>query len=188
MSMKIGLAAGHSGRTEGERLWEYRLCRRAEVALTRSLQGCRHEVISPMGSMYDMVNDVALREKIGWFNRNKVDIAVELHINAGGGEYSTVIYEDDSVDGKRLAQCISTQLIWLKNFAKWTSIGARPQSYFNRSLAFLRDTKMPAVIVEPGFKDNNAQRAFFDTQTSAIVYAELVHIGIESYGAGRANE
>ena len=46
----------------------------------------------------------------------------------------------------------------------WKTIGAKPQSNFHRSLAFLNDSRMPAVISEPTFKDNDIQRSWTASQ------------------------
>ena len=74
--------------------------------------------------------------KIEFFNQHRVDLAVELHLNAGGGDYSTAIYWDhedgrSSGGGSRLASALCTQL---RTAFPWRSIGAQPQSYFRRLL------------------------------------------------------
>jgi len=184
--MKIGIAAGHSKNTEGERLWEHCLCHRIGEALVEPLTSCGHTVITPLGSVYEKTNDDALRAKIKLFNCRKVDVAVELHINAGGGRYATCLYHRASAQGRELAQRTVRPLASLKAFSEWTSIGARTQDSMGRQLAFLNQTTMPAVIIEPGFKDFLGQRAFFDSQSAPVILAELIHIGLEMYGAGRA--
>ena len=63
----------------------------------------------------------------------------------------------------------------------WRSIGARAQSYFQRSLAFLNSTHMPAVIIEPAFKDKDEQRTWAESQAGPVQYAALVFAGIQRY-------
>ena len=88
--MKIGIAAGHSMNTDNpERRFEWQCCFEAELRLSRLLQAEGHEVVRPPRDLFQLENDAALLAKIDLFNTADVDVAVELHLNAGGGDYST---------------------------------------------------------------------------------------------------
>ena len=124
----------------------------------------------------------------------ELDVALELHLHGGGGDYSTAIYWDNkgakSSAGKTLADDICAQF---QAGLSWHTIGAKPQSYFQRSLAFLNDTRMPAVIIEPAFKDNDIQPRG-QPHRPAPYSTPLVFAGIQRYAMrweghnGRATE
>ena len=181
--MKIGLASGHSRNTDiPQRLFEWERCAVAETPLFQLLAAAGHDVVQLHNQTYDLENDPALKSKIRLFNVAEVDMAFELHLNAGGGDYSTAIYWDHdgafSGAGKQIAEDLCAQF---QAGLPWRTIGAQPQSYFHRSLAFLNDTYMPAVIVEPAFKDNDEQRSWAASQAGPVQYAALVFAGIQRY-------
>ena len=182
--MKIGVAAGHSRNTDiPQRFFEWERCAEAETVLVQLLTASGHDVARRTCELYDLENDPALQAKIQLFNEADVDVAVELHLNGGGGDYSTAIYWDHnggghSRAGKRIAEDITEQF---RVGLPWQTIGARPQSYFHRSLAFLNYSRMPAVIIEPAFKDNDEQRTWASSKAGPVQYAALVFGGIQRY-------
>ena len=184
--MRLGIASGHSANTEGERLWEWRRCRAVEQCLVDLLRQAGHEVVLPTQAIYQLDNDSALWRKIRFFNERRVDIAIELHLNAGRGDYSTCLYWDDeegyfSEQGKQLAVEIAEQF---KTAFPWRALGAKGQTYFERALAFLHKTNMPATITECAFKDDPSQRAYMETKQGAVLYATSVFQGICRYADG----
>ena len=182
--MKIGVASGHNRNTDiPQRLFEWERCAEAETVLVQLLAAAGHAVVQPDDQIYDLKNNPALKFKIQLFNEADVDIALELHLNGGGGDYSTAIFWDHeggghSGAGKRIAEDTCGQF---QVGLPWKNIGAKPQSYFHRSLAFLNDSHMPAVIVDPAFKDNDEQRAWSASQAGPVQYAALVFAGIQRY-------
>ena len=113
-------------------------------------------MIQPSREIYDLDNNASLRSKIQLFNESEVEIALELHLNGGGGDYSTAIFWNDPETAAFSDRGCQIAIAICEQFAAglpWKSIGARAQSYFQRSLAFLNRTTMPAVIIEPAFKD-----------------------------------
>ncbi|MFC1526771.1 N-acetylmuramoyl-L-alanine amidase [Candidatus Latescibacterota bacterium] len=174
--MRIGLAAGHSARTEGERLWEWKRCRKVQSRLGELLVYGGHHPVVPPRELYQLDNDAALAAKIAYFNQRRVEVAVELHLNAGGGQYSTCLYWSDGEDhhsepGKELAGHVARQLALA---FPWRSIGPRSQGHMGRQLAFLGETTMPAVIVEPAFVDDPEQRAYLERLCGPVLYATAV--------------
>ena len=182
--MKIGVASGHSRNTNiPKRLFEWERCAEAETVLSQLLAAAGHGVVQPEDQIYDLENNLALRSKIQCFNEAAIDLAIELHLNGGGGDYSTAIYWDHdggghSGAGKRIAEDLCGQF---QAGLPWKTIGAKPQSYFQRSLAFLNDSRMPAVIIEPAFKDNDIQRSWAASQAGPVQYAALVFAAIQRY-------
>ena len=86
-----------------------------------------------------------------------------------------------SEKGKKCAEEICKEFRVLP----WRTIGAKPQSYFDRTLYFLNNCHAPAVIVEPSFKDLPKQRAFMETPTGQALYATSVYQALEVYRRGQ---
>lgn len=177
--MSIAVYAGHSQATEGSRHYEWERCAAAAYTLIDLCARARFDPIPLPPDIYTADNNTALRRKVQHTNDHRATLAVELHLNAGGGNYSTAIYWDNgegvaSGAGERLAAAICKQFQSLP----WRTVGAQPQSYFNRSLYFLNETNCPAVIVEIGFKDNPEHLAYIDPPSGAVDYAARVYAGI----------
>ena len=145
-----------------------------------------HDLVCIPFHLYEQPSDEALHAKIHFFNNDPVDIAIELHLNAGGGDYSTAICWDTrdgriSEKGSRLAAAICHQM---EAVYPWRCIGAQGQSYFGRKLAFLQRIQAPSVLVEPGFMSHPFQRAVFESDVGIIQYATAVFNGVARYGEG----
>ena len=183
---RFGIAAGHSSRSTGERRFEWERCRAVQERLGDLLIRSGHSIVCPPQSIYDLRNDQALAHKIRLFNEKHVDVALELHLNAGGGDYSTAIYWDSpkrhSVPGRQLADGICTQL---GLFLPWRTIGARGKTHFrnadgrSRPMGFLTKTKATSVIVEAAFKDVPEHREWIQSKGFAAEYAALVFLAIQ---------
>ena len=183
--MRIGIAAGHSRDATPEQIWENGRCRLVVVELQRLLDAAGFDCYCTPEELYGLPNDEALLRKIDFLNTTQCELAVELHLNAGGGNYSTALYwgkEDaGSEAGHRLAVAINDQF---ELTLPWRSIGPRTQYQMGRSLAFLNKTTMTSVIPEPGFKDHEEQRAFFNSARGVVLYATTVFQGICRYCDG----
>lgn len=177
--MRIGIAAGHSERCKGEMLWEHERCREAAWELECLLiMGSDYEVISSR-PFWQRPNATALKAKVGRFNTEKADLAIELHLNAGGGDYSLVLHHRTSTAGARLAMCVSTQF---KAAFPWRQMPADSgHGFTGRKLAFLTNTHMPAIITEPGFMDCPEHRELMESPAFPARYAAAVYLGIERY-------
>ena len=136
--LSVGLIAGHSDQGPAERVWEHERCKEAAASLATLLTTAGYTCLTVSPDIYSLDNDAALIEKIRFVNERRVDMALELHLNAGGGDYSTCLYWDDeegyfSEQGKQLAVEIAAQF---NTAFPWRCIGARGQTYFERKLAF----------------------------------------------------
>ena len=161
--IKLGLCAGHSrvslGATKGaerEHVWADQV-----VGVVRDILGegdnVPIQVYEPLGS-YGLAYPGTLQDRIEFFNRSGVDFVVSVHFNSVARQvkgYSTSIYWDKpgdptrySVMGKGLAATMEAQVA---KVLPVRTIGARPQSYLGRDLGLLRETSMPATILEPLF-------------------------------------
>src|SRR5690606_187652 len=80
----------------------------------------------------------------------KADIYVSIHYNAGGGQGVETYHYPGSSKGRRLAQCIHGFVI------KGTS--QKNRGVKSANFHVLRETKMPAVLIEFGFMDDPGLR------------------------------
>ncbi len=86
-------------------------------------------------------------------NAWEADIFVSIHVNAGGGRGAETYCYNRGGRGERLAHCIQNQLV--------AAIQPIDQGYRDRGVyehstfCVLRNTNMPAVLVETGFIDSD---------------------------------
>lgn len=157
--MKICISIGHgksksggydSGAVGGG-YHEYRLAREIGRYTKDALASynCVATVINYDGNM-------CLAERINYANKNSYDLAIEIHLNAGGGTGSEVYYKKGNTQGKKLAGAIS------KNIATTFDIrnrGAKTKvsngfDYFG----FVREIKYQSLLVETVFIDTKSDR------------------------------
>jgi N-acetylmuramoyl-L-alanine amidase len=103
-------------------------------------------IIMYRGSSYTgMVNDV---------NATNADFAIELHCNSVANssvQGAETLYWHKSKRSKELAQKLQTPIV---NLLGENNRGIKPITPDDRGAAFLRQTKMPSVILEPFFISN----------------------------------
>lgn len=109
----------------------------------------RHDVITLMSRSKDENDD--LNELCVDCNKFKPDLAVSIHLNAGGGDGAEVFYSIVGGLGKELAQNILDEIVALDQQSRGikTRKGSNGLDYY----AFIRETVAPAVIVECAFLD-----------------------------------
>ena len=118
---------------------------------------------------YTRVNDVydSPYEKAAIANRSEADVFISLHRNAmpvpgSASGMQTLVYKKNSVAGQ-LAENIQKEL---------TKIGWKDLGVIDRpGLVVLKNTKMPAVLIEAGFIDNPLDNTFFDEKLAATADA-----------------
>ncbi|MFD1423468.1 N-acetylmuramoyl-L-alanine amidase family protein [Laceyella sediminis] len=91
--------------------------------------------------------DVPLSARTSLANRDNAHLFISCHYNAGGGEGAETYYFSGSRRGKRAAELIHNQV--LKSGIYRRNRGVKTANFF-----VLRETKMPAVLVEYGFMDD----------------------------------
>lgn len=103
------------------------------------------------------------------------DIFVSLHLNShdeAPAEGSSAYYFGTSREGEALADSIQHRLVLL---------GARDCRTHARSFSVLRETKMPAVMVEPAFITNPDEAKRLEDPDHLTALADAIAQGIKDY-------
>lgn len=103
------------------------------------------------------------------------DAFVSLHLNAhheGAAGGASTYYFTDSRSGEMLADSIQSALVRL---------GVKDCRSHGRSYPILRETRMPAVLVEPLFITNPVEEKMLEDPEFRAALADAIADGIESY-------
>lgn len=90
--------------------------------------------------------DTPLSTRTNRANAAKADIYVSIHYNAGGGSGVETYHYPSSAKGRKLAQCIHEYVI--------QGTPQKNRGIKTANFHVLRETKMPAVLIEYGFMDD----------------------------------
>lgn len=157
--MNIAISIGHgksksggydSGATSGG-YHEFKIARQIGKYAVQELKnyGCTATLIN-----YDA--DLYLYNRISKINSGKYDLALEIHLNAGGGTGSEVYYKVGNTQGKKLAGAIS------KSIANKFGIkdrGAKVKVQNNNDyFGFVREVKCQSLLVETVFIDSTDRK------------------------------
>ena len=177
---KLALSAGHGKYTAGKRCdvsldpsatreWvlNSRICEKIERALS-AYDGIKViRLDDPTGR-----EDVPLKTRVGNANREGADLYLSIHHNAGikcGTGGGIVAYVYPRVDDETL--------VWQRLFYEATTektglFGNRSTPLAKKDLYVLRETKMPAVLLECGFMDSKTDIKYILTDEFAIGIAD----------------
>lgn len=172
---KVFLSAGHGGNDPGAVAYGMR---EKDINLTIML-ACndilvRHNVTTILSRTKDENDPVS--QEVKEANSSKADISVSFHTNAGGGDGSESLYHSSSSKGKKLAELCEKHV---------KKIGQNSRGIKKRdNLQFLKGTKMPAVLCECAFIDNDKDNNIIDTTNEqkafGVAYAKAIleYLGI----------
>tara|TARA_R100000234_G_C5001671_1_gene180585 strand:- start:2709 stop:3206 length:498 start_codon:yes stop_codon:yes gene_type:complete len=155
----------------------------AEEECVRLLRGSGIEVVVPDDDMREVENNIALRAKVKQCNEEECDLAVELHLNAGGGSYATNLFWDDKERGlsSEGGEALSREVAMVFDAALDWDVRYAPQSAYGRDLYFLGKTSCPSSILEPAFKDYEQHKEWIDAPQGMITYGVMTYLGILNY-------
>ena len=155
-----------------------------EFKLGREIGKCIKEALASYDCTATVINydgDMYLTDRIKYANKNGFDLAMEIHLNAGGGTGSEVYYKNGNAQGKKFAAAIS------KNIADTFGIrdrGAKTKvsngaDYFG----FVREIKCQSVLVETVFIDTASDREKVTTAAGQKKCGEAIaNAVINTYG------
>lgn len=170
----ICLDAGHGGRDPGAVGVVYK---EKHIALLVSFL-LKEELSSEFGVMMTRTDDVylSLGERCRIANQAQAALFVSIHCNSARVTTATGIetfHHPTSRNGIRLAGLIQPELIAA------TGLKDRGVKYANYQV--LRDTSMPAVLVELGFINNPAEELLLGSVEYQTKCAEAIAKGIVEY-------
>lgn len=145
-----------------------------EVTEDRKVKNKVIELLRAAGhTVYDCTDDLGrtqsqnLANIVAKCNAHSVDYDISIHLNAGGGTGTEVLYYPTSSKGKAMAEAMSKRVadaLRLKNR------GAKSRS----DLYVLKRTKAPAVLVECCFVDSATDRDKWNVDACAKAIVEAV--------------
>ena len=182
---KIAIDAGHGPETPGKRspdgsLREYQFNSAvARYVADELLHG--YEGVEILMTHADD-RDVPLKERTDRANAWKADLFVSIHANAAGdGGWNgaqgieTFVYTTRPAAATKLAEAVHRNLI--------RATGRPDRGVKTANFHVLRETKMPAILVECGFMTNQEEAALLKTDTYRRKCAAAIVAGIvEVYG------
>lgn len=149
-------SGGYDSGAVGGGYHEFKIARQIGKYAAQELRsyGCTATLIN-----YDA--DLYLSDRIAKINSGKYDLALEIHLNAGGGTGSEVYYKVGNTQGKKLAGAIS------KSIANKFSIkdrGAKVKVQNNKDyFGFVREVKCQSLLIETVFIDTATDRKKVET-------------------------
>ena len=178
--VKICLDAGHSAQTKGKRspdssLMEYEFNRDVMKRLKTILERHNVEVIE---TVIDDT-DVSLSARCSIANKNNVDYFISIHANADGNGYNWTSAKGWEIyivgkggKAEKLAKSIQESS---------RELGLIDRGVKVANFQVLRDTNMPAVLIEHGFYTNKEECELLKTESFRQKCAEVDARGILSY-------
>ncbi len=142
------------------------------VIMTRETEDGLYDADASNKKVQDMKRRIEIIEK------TVPNLTVSIHQNSYPEEYvrgAQVFYYDTSLEGKRLAEVLQTQLVQKVDPENKRQIKA------NDSYYLLKKTKTPIVIVECGFLSNREEADKLGTEEYQEKLAWAIHMGILQY-------
>lgn len=175
---KVFIGVGHGGKDPGavaNGLKEKDINLSVALYCTEELEKYGVEVLM---SRYIDEND-PITEVVKECNDFGADLAVDFHVNSGGGDGAEIFHHSLGCNSKRLAQCLEEQIKQLNNIR---GIKTRINENTGKDYyAFIRDTNPPAVIVESAFIDNLEDIKCIDEKEEQKAFGKAYAIGILNY-------
>ncbi|MBO7240234.1 MAG: N-acetylmuramoyl-L-alanine amidase [Bacteroidaceae bacterium] len=161
---KVFIGVGHGGTDPGavgNGLKEADLA--LAIALACNNELARHGVSTQMSRTKNENDTVSeeVRECNAFMPDYDDGIAVDIHINAGGGDGAEVYHTISGGKGKVLAENILAEIVTVGQNSRGTK--TKPNAQGKDYYAFIRTTVVPAVIVECAFIDKKADIEIIDT-------------------------
>lgn len=179
MGKKIFIDDGHGGNDNGatgngilEDAWNLEVCSLIESELA----ALGHQINSTRNT--DIF--IGLSDRAIMANNWGADIFISCHVNAGGGTgyedfiYDGVLSSDGNTPG--LQKAIHAAVVKVIS-----AYGLKDRGMKRANYAVLRETYMPAILLEAGFLDNSVDAALLKNSQFKKDYAHAVAVGVQNY-------
>lgn len=136
---------------------EYTLACDIAIKTAAALRADGHRV-----TLLNSRSNLYLTERVEKINSGRYDLALEIHLNAGGGTGTEVFYQNGCEMGGKYAAVISAAVageIGIRDRGAKVKFNAKGKDYF----AILRETHCTALLIETGFIDSAADGALLET-------------------------
>lgn len=180
----IVLDAGHGPDTPGKRSPDGKLREFQFNSATARLAG---EMLAREGAtvhyVHKAVRDVPLNERTAEANRLRADAYVSIHANAYGSGWNsaqgveTYLYPQASKSSGVLADKVQRAMI--------AACGRTDRGVKKADFAVLRDTRMPAILVECGFMTNREEAALLQSRAYQMQCARAIAFGVLCWMYGK---
>ena len=174
---KIIIDAGHGPQTAGKRspdgtLREFMFNEAVAMRLKKLLIA---EGITVIFS-HDNTRDVSLSERITLANKLKVDAFVSIHANAYGTDWNAAngIETYTCIQPSKASVVMTTQV----QQALQMHTSRKDREVKKGNFAVLRETTMPAILVECGFMTNKEEANLLKSQSYQQQCAQAIAFGV----------
>lgn len=155
-----------------------------EFKIAREIGKYIGDVLKDYACTVDVINYDAtlyLTDRIAHVNKNGYDLAIEIHLNAGGGTGSEVYYKHQSASGKKLAAAVSKSIanaFGIRDRGAKVKINpANGTDYFG----FVRSCKCESLLIETVFIDTASDRKHVETAAGQKQCATAIATAIADY-------
>lgn len=175
MVKKVYLGVGHGGSDPGavgNGLKEKNLT--LAIALACQDELARHGVLVKMSRTKDETDSVSA--KVSECNKFGPDLALDIHINAGGGDGAEVFHSINGGTGKTLAVNILNEVVKIGQNSRGTK--TKKNSSGGDYFGFIRSINCPSIIVECAFIDTKKDIQIIDTAAEQAAMGVAIAKGI----------
>ncbi len=170
---KIVIDAGHGGQEPGAvkaDIYEKDITIKMAHKVKEYLQDAGYKVVMTR----EADENVSLKQRTDITNAENPNVFVSIHVNSSESPnltgLETYYYTSQS---KELAKSVHTKLI---NYVNSKDNGIRTARFY-----VIRNTEVPAILVETGYMSNNAERADIITENRINLTAKAITDGIINY-------
>lgn len=152
----IVLDLGHVGRTSGKPP-AIGLGHREDVCVVQYAAACAR-VLLEAGCTVELAGAGAYPARRRAARDAGASAYLNLHCNAGGGDYGLVLHSDGDRAGRLSREVASALRSALPEVRRWLAEPAGPPRWSDATLSLVSGTACPALVVEPGFLDRPEHR------------------------------
>jgi N-acetylmuramoyl-L-alanine amidase len=158
--MKFGIDIGHNCPPDTGAVGikkEDDLTKAVGTKLMQKLSAAGHSVINCTPTTATSVSD-SLRQRVNKANANSVDVFVSIHFNAFNGQANGTEVFAISNTSQAIAKSVLNEII---------KLGFRNKGVKNTPFFVIKNTQMPAILVECCFCDSRTDMDLFDAEKMA---------------------